>query len=37
LPARAASICWWRDGHAGLMLTEPFDYPTFARWRAGMR
>jgi len=37
LPARAASICWWRDGHAGLMLIEPFDYPTFARWRAGMR
>lgn len=37
LPARAAEICWWRDGSAGLMLTEPFDYPTFARWRAGQR
>lgn len=37
LPARAASVCWWRDGDAGLMLTEPFDYPTFARWRAGGR
>jgi len=37
LPARAAAICWWREGNAGLMLTEPFDYPTFARWRAGSR
>lgn len=37
LPARAASVCWWREGHAGLMLTEPFDYPDFARWRAGCR
>ena len=37
LPARAASICWWREGHAGLMLTEAFDYATFARWRAGSR
>jgi len=37
LPARAAAICWWREGHAGLMLTEPFDYPYFARWRAGCR
>jgi len=36
LPARAASVCWWRGGDAGLMLTEPFDYPTFARWRAGL-
>jgi len=35
LPARAASVCWWREGHAGLMLTDPFDYPDFARWRAG--
>jgi hypothetical protein len=34
LPARAAAICWWREGHAGLMLNEPFDYPTFAQWRA---
>ena len=37
LPARAASVCWWREGEAGLMLTEPFDYPTFAQWRAGIR
>jgi len=34
LPARAAAICWWREGHAGLMLNEPFDYPTFAQRRA---
>jgi len=37
LPARAGSICWWRDGHAGLMLDEPFDYHSFASWRAGKR
>jgi hypothetical protein len=37
LPARAASICWWREGNAGLMLVDPFDYTTFARWRAGKR
>lgn len=37
LPARPASVCWWREGNAGLLLTEPFDYPTFARWRAGTR
>ena len=37
LPARAASVCWWRNGDAGLMLTEPFDYSTFAQWRAGIR
>lgn len=37
LPARAASVCWWREGNAGLMLVEPFDYATFARWRAGKR
>lgn len=37
LPARAASVCWWREGQAGLMLVEPFDYATFARWRAGKR
>ena len=37
LPARAAAVCWWRGGEAGLMLTEPFDYPTFAQWRAGIR
>jgi hypothetical protein len=35
LPARAANICWWRAGHAGLMLVEPFDYAAFAAWRAG--
>ena len=37
LPARDAAVCWWRDGDAGLMLTEPFDYSTFAHWRAGIR
>ena len=37
LPARAASVCWWRGGDAGLMLAEAFDYATFARWRAGGR
>jgi len=37
LPARAASVCWWRSGDAGLMLTEPFDYSTFAQWRARIR
>jgi len=37
LPARAATICWWRDGHAGLMLVESFDYATFAKWRASVR
>jgi hypothetical protein len=34
LPARAARICWWRDGHAGLLLTEQFSYTEFAAWRA---
>lgn len=37
LPARSATICWWRDGHAGLMLAESFDYPAFARWRMALR
>ena len=37
LPARSATICWWREGAAGLMLIEPFDYPTFAQWRARCR
>jgi len=37
LPARTASVCWWREGDAGLLLAEPFDYPTFAQWRAGCR
>ena len=37
LPARGASVCWWRDGHAGLMLVESFDYAAFAAWRAGRR
>lgn len=32
--ARAATICWWRDGNAGLMLAEPFDYAAFAALRA---
>ncbi|HWI86122.1 MAG TPA: PilZ domain-containing protein [Sphingomonas sp.] len=33
LPACAATICWWRDGNAGLMLVKPFDYATFVEWR----
>jgi len=37
LAARAASVCWWREGHAGLMFAEPFDYPAFTRWRANLR
>jgi hypothetical protein len=35
LPAREAATCWWREGNAGLLLTRPFDYPSFAAWRAG--
>jgi hypothetical protein len=34
LPARAATIRWWRDSQAGLLLSEPFDYAEFAGWRA---
>ena len=34
LPARAATVCWWRDGGAGLMLDEPIDYAVFAAWRS---
>lgn len=37
LPARSATICWWREGAAGLMLAEPFDYATFAKWRSSCR
>jgi hypothetical protein len=37
LPARGATICWWREGAAGLMLAEPFDYAAFAKWRSGCR
>jgi hypothetical protein len=37
LPARDASVCWWRDGNAGLMLAQPFDYAVFAQWRARIR
>lgn len=37
LPARAASVCWWREGHAGLLLAEPLDYADFARWRSASR
>jgi hypothetical protein len=36
LPARAASVCWWRDGCAGLMLDEPIDYRAFAEWRSAL-
>lgn len=34
LPARPAAVCWWRDGHAGLNLAQPFDYAIFAAWRS---
>jgi hypothetical protein len=34
LPPRAATIRWCREGQAGLMLDEPFDFPAFAEWRA---
>jgi len=34
LPAREAVTCWWREGNAGLLLVQPFDYPAFAAWRA---
>lgn len=34
LPLRAATIRWWRDGQAGLLLSEPLDYPEFAEWRS---
>lgn len=34
LPARAATIRWWRDSQAGLLLSDPFDYVEFAEWRA---
>jgi hypothetical protein len=34
LAARAATICWWRDGCAGLMLDEAIDYADFAKWRS---
>ena len=35
LAARAATICWWRDGCAGLMLDEAIEYGDFAKWRSG--
>lgn len=31
---RAATIRWWRDGQAGLLLNEPLDYADFAEWRS---
>lgn len=34
LRPRAATIRWWREGQAGLLLTDPFDYTEFAEWRA---
>lgn len=33
LPLRAATVRWWRDGQAGLMLAEPLEFPEFAEWR----
>jgi len=34
LPPRAATVRWWRDDQAGLLLSEPFDYTEFAEWRS---
>jgi hypothetical protein len=34
LAPRAATIRWSREGQAGLMLLDPFDYAEFARWRS---
>lgn len=34
LPERRATIRWWRDSQAGLLLSEPLDYPEFAEWRS---
>ena len=34
LPPRAATIRWCREGQAGLMLADPFDYAEFAEWRS---
>lgn len=34
LPLRSATIRWWRDAQAGLLLAEPLDYPAFAEWRS---
>jgi hypothetical protein len=34
LPLRSATIRWWRDDQAGLLLAEPLDYPEFAEWRS---
>lgn len=36
LAPRAATIRWWREGQAGLMLAEPLDYAAFAEWRAAL-
>lgn len=34
LATRPATIRWWRDGEAGVMLTEPLEFVEFAEWRA---
>jgi hypothetical protein len=34
LAPRAATIRWWREGQAGLMLAQSFDYAEFAEWRS---
>jgi len=34
LPPRAATVRWCREGQAGLMLADPFDFRAFAEWRA---
>ena len=34
LAPRPASIRWWRDRQAGLLLAESFDFTQFAEWRS---
>lgn len=34
LAPRPATIRWWREGEAGVMLTEPLEFAQFAEWRA---
>jgi hypothetical protein len=34
LPLRAATIRWWREGEAGLMLEQPLEFAEFAEWRS---
>ena len=31
---RPATVRWWRDGQAGLLLAEAFEYAEFSEWRS---